>query len=547
MHNQESLARQMLHQPHAGMEKNLRILIVDDNPAIHNDFRKILAPGSREAEFDAIESALFGAIPSKRPRFDFELTYASQGQQALEIVRAAVAAKQRFSVVFMDERMPPGWDGLETTVKIWEADPDLQVVICTAFSDKSWEEITEAIPYPERLLILKKPFDSIEVLQMAHALSEKWSLLQTSRLNLQSLEEKVSTRTVELVTEVKRHVATGEALRRSQQQLSDFFESASVGLMQIDAQGVILRVNRAVLHLLGYTLDECIGHNVNEFQTDPMSKTGSLNYLLARQTLTNVEACLRGKDGSVKHVLLDSNGLWENGEFIHTRCFMRDISERKVAEAQIQQSLTEKEILLKEIHHRVKNNLQIISSLLALRADTILDENIREVLIESQQRIRSMSLIHEHFYQSDSLARLDFGEYLLKLVNTLYHSSSTTLGGVKLAIDTAEDVNLNMETSVPLGLMVNELVNNALKHAFKDGTGLLSITLQREALNSYSITIADDGPGLPPGFDISQTGSLGMRLVETFTHQLKAKFQMNTGPGAVFRLEFKELHYADRS
>jgi len=540
-------AIQTSQQPKLGMEKNHRILVVDDNPAIHDDFRKILSAGSKEADFDIVESALFGVSSNRRARVDFNLTYASQGQQALELVRTSVAAGCRYSVVFMDERMPPGWDGLETTVKIWEADPDLQIVICTAYSDKSWEEIADAIPYPERLLILKKPFDSIEVLQMAHALSEKWILLQSSRLNMQQLEKTVTTRTLELQNEIRKHITTGEALQHSKQQLSDFFDSASVGLMQVNGQGIVLKVNHAILQLLGYTLDECIGHPVTEFYVDEALILGGLKRLLAHESIADLEAAVRCKDGSVKYVLLDSNGLWENNEFINSRCFIRDITERKKAEAQLQQSLNEKEVLLKEIHHRVKNNLQIISSLLALRADTVAEENIREVLIESQQRIRSMSLIHEHFYQSESLARVDFGEYLLKLVNTLYRSTSSTIGGVKLDINAEENVSLNMETAVPLGLMVNELVNNAFKHAFKNGKGLLSITLKRESPDSYNLTVADDGPGLPPDFDIATTSSLGMRLVETFSRQLKAKLEIPSGVGATFRLVFSELLYADRN
>ena len=537
----------MSQQPKIGMEKNHRILVVDDNPAIHEDFRKILSAGSKEADFDAVESALFGMTSSRKTRVDFKLTYASQGQQALELVRASVAAGRRYSVVFMDERMPPGWDGLETTVKIWEADPDLQIVICTAYSDKSWEEIADAIPYPERLLILKKPFDSIEVLQMAHALSEKWLLLQSSRLNLQQLEKTVTTRTLELQNEIRRHITTGEALQHSKQQLSDFFDTASVGLMQVNGQGIIVKLNNAVLQLLGYSMEECVGHSVTDFHVDKSIIEGCLRRMLAHESISDVEAAVRCKDGSIKHILLDSNGLWEEGEFIHTRCFIRDITERKKAEAQLHQSLSEKEVLLKEIHHRVKNNLQIISSLLALRADTVLDENIREVLIESQQRIRSMSLIHEHFYQSETLARVDFGDYLVRLVNSLYRSSSSINEGIKLDIKAEENITLNMETAVPLGLMVNELVNNAFKHAFKSGEGLLSITLKRESPDTYNLTVADDGPGLPSDFNIATTASLGMRLVETFTRQLKAKFDILPGVGSTFRLVFSELLYADRN
>jgi PAS domain S-box-containing protein len=324
---------------------NLRVLVVDDNEAIHADFRKILGSNAAEAAFDAAEAEVFGTRPMLKPRLAFELTFASQGQEALARVQAARQTGLRYSVVFMDVRMPPGWDGLETTVKLWEVDPDLQVVICTAFSDKSWEEMMERISHPERLLILKKPFDAIEVLQMAHALSEKWSLLQTSRFNMEELERTVDTRTQGLKnanallnSEIASHKATEGAFFRSQQRFADFFENASVGLLQIRADGVIDRVNKAQVDLLGYTKEQCEGHHISEFQIDAGSDGDFLQLLLAGQTLADFEARLRCADGSIKQVLIDANSLWEIDEFVHIRCFMRDDTARKQAEKKLRES-----------------------------------------------------------------------------------------------------------------------------------------------------------------------------------------------------------------
>jgi len=184
--------------PSAHAKKNHRILVVDDTEAIHRDFKKILGGDDSNADFDAEEAALFGDEASAPRRVAFEMSFALQGAEALELVKAAVHAGRRYSVVFTDVRMPPGWDGLETAAKLWEVDPDLQVVICTAYSDKSWEEMMEKLGNPERVIILKKPFDTIEVLQLAHALTEKWSLLQASRRNMEELEHTVNLRTQQL-------------------------------------------------------------------------------------------------------------------------------------------------------------------------------------------------------------------------------------------------------------------------------------------------------------------------------------------------------------
>ena len=177
-------------------ENNWRILIIDDSQAIQADFRKILADqDSDDTELIKVRAELFGgavAAPGKRY---FELTAALQGQEGLAAVQAARQSGRPFAMAFVDIRMPPGWDGIETTARIWEADPDLQVVLCTAYSDYSWKNIAARLGSSDRLVILKKPFDAVEVLQLASALTEKWRLLQETRKRMDQLEELVGERT----------------------------------------------------------------------------------------------------------------------------------------------------------------------------------------------------------------------------------------------------------------------------------------------------------------------------------------------------------------
>jgi PAS domain S-box-containing protein len=154
-----------------------RILIVDDNQAIHDDFRKILAPVEAGKALEATEAALFGSSEEDGVDTGFELDFAFQGQEALTKVCAAWNEGRPYMMAFVDVRMPPGWDGIETTSRIWEIDSYLQVVICTAYSDYSWKQVTTNLGQPDRFVILKKPFDIVEVLQLANALTEKWKLL----------------------------------------------------------------------------------------------------------------------------------------------------------------------------------------------------------------------------------------------------------------------------------------------------------------------------------------------------------------------------------
>src|SRR2546430_8197402 len=169
-----------------------RILVIDDNLAIHEDFRKILGGNPASAHsLDEAEAALFGVPQAEINSPCFEMDSAFQGKEGLQRVQEALQRGDPYAMAFVDVRMPPGWDGIETTLKMWEVYPDLQVVICTAYSDYSWDEMIAKVGRSDRLVILKKPFDNVEVLQLANALTEKWRLLQQAKARLGDLENAV--------------------------------------------------------------------------------------------------------------------------------------------------------------------------------------------------------------------------------------------------------------------------------------------------------------------------------------------------------------------
>jgi signal transduction histidine kinase len=172
-------------------KSNRRILVIDDHLEIHDDFRKILRQDQEEA--DPFEVQAFGAANRSIQPTDFQVEFASQGQEGLEMVERNAAAEQPYALAFIDMRMPPGWDGVETTSRIWQVDPNLQVVICTAYSDYSWQEMTARLGRSDRMVILKKPFDQIEVLQLASAMAEKWQLIRHTERMVRDLEQTVAT------------------------------------------------------------------------------------------------------------------------------------------------------------------------------------------------------------------------------------------------------------------------------------------------------------------------------------------------------------------
>src|SRR3954469_2801357 len=193
-----------------------RILVIDDNAAIHDDIRKILArPRGESPSLEEAEALLFGEAKERSQSQTFEIDSALQGQEGLELVRKALEEGRPYALAFVDVRMPPGWDGIETITRIWELYPELQVVICTAYSDYSWEEMTRKVKKSDSVLILKKPFDNIEVLQMAHALTKKWTLTQEAKSQLTNLDTMVNQRTAELQREIAERTQAEHELRLS--------------------------------------------------------------------------------------------------------------------------------------------------------------------------------------------------------------------------------------------------------------------------------------------------------------------------------------------
>ena len=181
--------------------RNRHILVIDDNPAIHEDFRKIFCGTMpTAAALSQSEAAFFGEAESvgAAAESEFEMDSAFQGQEALQLVTTALQQKRPYAMAFLDVRMPPGWDGIETAVRIWQHDPQLQIVLCTAYSDYSWEDVRARLGRSDRLVILKKPFDNVEALQLADALTEKWRATQQAALKMSELEQLVQLRTREI-------------------------------------------------------------------------------------------------------------------------------------------------------------------------------------------------------------------------------------------------------------------------------------------------------------------------------------------------------------
>lgn len=220
----------------------------------------------------------------------------------------------------------------------------------------------------------------------------------------------------------------------------------------------------------------------------------------------------------------------------------KELALRKKAEEGLKEALEEKEMLVKEIHHRVKNNLTVISSLLNLQSHYIKDKEALDIFKESQDRAKSMALIHEYLYQSSDLKRINFGEYINKLSINLFRTYIINPGLINLNID-AEDIMLDINIAIPLGLILNELLTNVMKYAFPDGRrGGINIKFH-SIDNEYTLIVSDDGIGFPDGLDYKNTGSLGLRLVNNLTDQIDGRIELEKNYGTTFKIRFKEHEF----
>lgn len=324
---------------------------------------------------------------------------------------------------------------------------------------------------------------------------------------------------------------------------SQILQNMAEGVCFVDPAGIVRFANAAYEDMFNYGPGELIGMHVSELIALPRAQSNrlTLNILqtLKRERLWVGEIANRKKDGDIFYTHVRITPMYQGNEEWSVSV-QEDITEKKRADSIIERSLKEKETLLKEIHHRVKNNMQIISSLLDLQTDMLGQKSATELFKSSQHRIWSMALIHEQLYESSELSSINFADFIAQLTSYLSDSYDVLAMNVYFDLDLAP-LSLSIETALPCSLIVNELLSNSLKYAFPDSrAGTIRIAFTAIEDNWLRLEIGDDGVGLPPEFGVGLTTSLGLTLVNTLVNQISGRIDLQRKGGTKYIIEFTD-------
>jgi PAS domain S-box-containing protein len=352
--------------------------------------------------------------------------------------------------------------------------------------------------------------------------------------------------TLGVIRDITHRKLAEEALYQSVQRFRDISEATGEFIWETDARGKVTYLSNRFEQILGFTSAEAFGKTPFSF-LERNDAEWNKEFWMKEPYLTkgvrNLELLTLNKSGKSVWLSVAALPIFDqDGKISGFRGAALDITERKLAAEALQESLEEKIALLKEVHHRVKNNLQIVISMLNLQAHSTENPSVISTLLDTQNRVRSMALLHEALYTSGNLARINFSDYVGTLCAHLYRSFGIDRTVIGLDIQILS-VNLPIEIAIPCGLIINELVSNSLKHAFPDGSGgKISITITSEAHDRMCLFVSDDGIGIPEGLDIAQSKGLGLRLIINLAKQLGgvAKFQQQDGTACSIEFNAQE-------
>ncbi|MBF0495241.1 MAG: PAS domain S-box protein [Deltaproteobacteria bacterium] len=491
----------------------MKILIVDDD-----DNSRIYLERALKAQGYSVESA-------------------SNGTQALDLARHSPP-----DMIISDILMPE-MDGFMFCRQVKE-DERLKRIPFVFYSATYCEKDDEklAMNLGASRFIVKpmelEDFLSIILEVLEESKKKTLSVPESTKMEMEELDQMhLEALTRKLLTKIHQLEESRKDIEESERKYRAYINESPTAIFVATGDGRFLEVNQAACRLTGYSTEELLRMTILDLLASgkgDLVQSRFKDIQRNRRIMDEVE--LRRRDGGSIYVILNAASL-SNDRYI---AFCQDITERKRAEEIIKASLKEKEVMLREIHHRVKNNLQIIIGLLNLQGEYSKDAHVASLLGECRNRIKTMASVHEKLYRAHNLAGIDLSDYIDGLIGTAFISYGTIAGKVRIEMK-IEDISLGIDTAVPFGLILNELISNCLKHAFP-GTrkGTISISLRVINADQLELVVADDGVGLPAGLDLNRTSSLGWELITGLTRQIKGKLEVLKDTGMAVRITFNK-------
>lgn len=340
-----------------------------------------------------------------------------------------------------------------------------------------------------------------------------------------------------IIQDITLRKAALSALEESEERYRTLFSGDSDTIILYDDKTMnIIDVNPAATQMYGYSPEEFKKLKATDLSAEPEKTKKAMQEDKDEHIPVRYH---KRKDGSLFPVEINANRVDLQGQKVNIST-IRDITSRIEAAENLLSSMREKEVLLKEVHHRVKNNMQMINSLMELQSDTVVDKNTIRMFQDAQDRVRSMAFVHEALYKSQDLANISAKDYITRLVTNLYTIYKGR--GIDLDVD-IEDVGLNIDTSIPCGLIVSELVSNSMKYAFEGkDDGMLTVSLTETKSGKYKLIVSDNGNGIPKEIDVENPPTLGLQLVQMLTKQIKGNIRLARSKGTKFTIEFEDIH-----
>ncbi len=390
--------------------------------------------------------------------------------------------------------------------------------------------------------LLKGPTD--EVLGRVGTIEDITSEIEADKIAQEAEKDKLRAKFAEesnkkLQKEIDERIAAERELKSAKEFNQYIIDSSIDMIIATDIDGNITEFNKSASSNFGYDSKEVIGTQVAPLLSEEQDREEILKRVFQDGKWSGEVICKRSDESTFIGYLSASILSGSANEVIGTMGVLRDITELKIAEEELKNNIHQKEILLKEVHHRVKNNLQVISSILNLQTGYIDDKATLAVIQECQDRIKSMAFIHESLYQKADFSEVNFSEYLQNLCNNLKYSYMSPNRNILLDFD-IEDISLSLDSAIPCGLIVNELVSNCFKYAFENQKqGNIRISLTKDKDNNKLLVVHDSGRGLPQDLNIETNDSLGLQLVWTLVDQIDGKINYEFSSGSKFIINFK--------